>query len=89
MAVWTLVHTKQLDQDPPFHFQTNSSEVWLEFERNTDLRHVNEPKTGRNVTGCDPKKDRKLKHTWFFSCAMSPLTVQYSHGRKFNQLWGQ
>lgn len=39
-------------------FQKNSA-VRLKYERNTDHRHLNRPKT--------PKKDRMLKHTRFFS----------------------
>lgn len=47
-------------------FQANwcsSTEIRIDHR----ARHLNEPKTGSDVTRCDPKKDRILKNAWIFS----------------------
>lgn len=54
--------------------------VQLKYEHNMDLRHLNEPKTGCDVTGCDHKKARMLKLTWFFSSWELCWPLQFSTG---------
>lgn len=52
-----------------------STEIWTQQGPKTSKLS----KTGCNVTTCDPKKERMLKHTSFFLIigATLPITVQY------------
>ncbi len=49
----TLMHTKR--SEVSIRFQMNYGAVWLNFGCNMDQRYLNRPKTGRDVTRCDPK----------------------------------
>lgn len=47
-ATRTLVRTIQAKRWVLVHFQTNSDAVRFKYERNTDQRHLSEPKAGSN-----------------------------------------
>lgn len=81
-AIRTLMHNKQIDQD-------SFSGVWQKYECIADLRYLNEPKTGCDITRCGHKKEKCLSipgsscHNSFFFAHYNFIQTSESQFLKF------